>query len=335
MIPLIGLWAGTIAVTGWPTAALAQARTMHPRALTEVGGIRPEGDPLLLPLRAVADDSTIYVFDNGDQQVKAFDWKGRARWRLGRKGAGPGEFLAVTGFTRAHDGRLWVYDAANARISLVSPAGAIERMIRPSRVLMPGGAVPLRSGGFLAQVLSSGPFLARFDSSGEFVDALPVPPDLAGRTVLEAHVVGDVSEGYPLFGALQGDRFYVVSPTGDSVRGYRGVQPMEFSKWQATKVVGPGGSKEDGMRPIPGNKTGALSVIRQGTDLLVLIGAAAEPSHRMVDVYEFASGKYRESFLLPGPCNTLASAGKRLVCMRLNPVPEVVIWEPASQPGGH
>lgn len=311
-----------------PEAGLAQARTMRPRMLAEVGGISPEGDPLLLPLRAVADDSTIYVFDNGDHSLKAFDWHGRPRWTLGRQGAGPGEFAVVTGFTRAADGRLWVSDAGNARVIVVSPAGEVERQIRPARVLMPGGAVPLADGGFLAQTLAAGPFLARFDAQGVFTRALEVPPDLVGRSVLEAHMVGDISEGYPLFGALQGDRFYVVSPTGDAVRGYRGVQPMEFPKWQATKVAGPRGAKVDAMRPVPGNLSGVLSVVRQGGELMVLIGSAAEPSHQVVDVYDFERGKYRESFLLPGPCNTLASVGHRLVCMRLNPVPTVLIWEP-------
>lgn len=304
----------------------AQERVWRQHDFAEDGGVRPDGDPLLAPFKVMADDSTLYLFDNGDFRLKAFDWAGRLRWAIGRSGSGPGEFRGVIATCISPQGEIWLYDKGNARISIVTPKGDIRREFRPQKLLI-SGVVPVKGGGFLAQVNSGSQFfLTLFDSIGVVVRALPVPKDLVGRNVLEAHVVGDRSGGRAVFSALETDRFYVVSDSGDQVQAYRGVQAMDFPKWTRTTITTGRGKKIEGIRPAPGNLSGSIATILSDDLILVLVGTIARDEFRTVDTYEMPSGRYRESFLLPAPCVSLAHVRGRFVCLQLDPVPQVRIW---------
>ncbi len=320
---IVGLAALLLLGAFSPTAA--QVRVWRQPVFAEDGGVSPEGDPLLVPFKVVADDSTLYLFDNGDLRLKAFDWEGRLRWALGRDGAGPGEFRGVTAACISPQGDIWLYDHRNARITIVTPLGVIRREFRPQRLLI-SGAVPVRGGGFLGQATSGSPFLVLFDSTGAVVRALPVPKDLVGRNVLEAHVVGDRSGGRSVFSALNTDRFYVVSDSGERVQAFRGVQAMDFPKWNRVTVTTPQGKKVEGIRPAPENLSGSVATILRDDAVLVLVGSIAKEEFRTVDVYELPRGRYRESFLLPAPCVSLAEVRSRLVCLQLDPAPQVRVW---------
>jgi hypothetical protein len=222
-------------------------------------------------------------------------------------------------------GDIWLYDHQNARITIVTPAGVIRREFRPQKLFI-SGAVPISGGGFLAQMTSGSPFLTVFDSVGALVRSLPVPEDLLGRNAFEAHVVGDRSGGLPVFSALNTDRFYVVGDSGDRVRAYRGVDAMDFPKWnRVTVTVGPG-KRVEGIRPAPGNLSGSVAVILRGSLAFVLVGSIAKDRFRTVDVYEMPAGRYKESFLLPAPCVSLSERRGRLLCLQVDPVPQVRIW---------
>jgi hypothetical protein len=316
------------------SSLIAQERRWVPQGLTRVGGIAAEGDALLQPLKAVADDSAIYVFDNGDHQLKAFDLHGRPRWKVGRRGQGPGEFTGVTATSLSSSGDIWLYDTGNLRITVIAPDGHIRWEVRSSRLLLPGGAVPLPNGSYLAQTNSAGPFLARFDSTGAMLAALPVPPDLAGRNVLEAHVVGDRSGGYVVFSALHSDRFYLIDEGTLRVRSYRGVERMAFPKWYSSTITTARGERVEGIRPAPGNPTGAVAALVLGQTVQVLMGSVADSPFRTVDMFAVASGAYLGSYRLPVSCTTLTLATRSLVCLQLDPAPQVHVWAlaPGAEP---
>ena len=318
-------WIAMLALT-LASPVMGQERRWVPHDLTRVGGITAEGDALLQPLKAVADDSAIYVFDNGDHRLKAFDLDGTLRWSVGRRGQGPGEFTGVTATCLSPIGDIWLYDTGNLRITVVSPSGQIKREFRSSRLLLPGGAVPLPDGTYLAQTNSAGPFLARFDSVGAILEALPVPPDLKGRNVLEAHAVGDRSGGYAIFSSLHSDRFYLVNEVSRRVKSYRGVERMDFPKWFTSSITTATGKKVEGIRPAAGNPTGAVAAVVLDQTAQVLVGSVAATPFRTVDLFEVETGAYKGSYLLPVPCTTLTLASRRLVCLQLDPAPQVHVW---------
>lgn len=95
---------------------------------------------------AAGPDGTIYVFDAGDQMVKAYTAAGRFVRRFGRRGMGPGEFTHPVGLRV--DSVVTVFDAAQNRYSAFSLAGEHRRTRRLSA---PGGVAlatryPLRDG---------------------------------------------------------------------------------------------------------------------------------------------------------------------------------------------
>ena len=63
------------------------------------------------------------VFDDGDRSLKVYEEDGSLRFRMGRRGQGPGEFEDVwMNHGLSPQGRIVITDGTNARITLVDPA---------------------------------------------------------------------------------------------------------------------------------------------------------------------------------------------------------------------
>ena len=84
------------------------------------GGVPPGDETLANPYWLAADDSTIYVFDLADATLKAFAYDGRVRWRFGRAGKGPGEFVSATDVQLDTQGHIWIADGGTLRLTRVS-----------------------------------------------------------------------------------------------------------------------------------------------------------------------------------------------------------------------
>jgi len=98
----------------------------------------------LVPIRslAVAPDGTIAVTQDQDGAVRFFTSSGEALGSFGRNGEGPGEFRGLNRLGWLAD-TLWVLDAMQARITLISPERELVRTIRtPTRA----GPAPADSG---------------------------------------------------------------------------------------------------------------------------------------------------------------------------------------------
>jgi hypothetical protein len=65
----------------------------------------------------------VWVFDRPSRSIFLFDSVGKLVRRIGRRGAGPGEFNDNGGMVVLNDQRLAQWDPSNARISFFSPAG--------------------------------------------------------------------------------------------------------------------------------------------------------------------------------------------------------------------
>lgn len=66
----------------------------------------------------VSDDGRVAILDGQAQDLRVFDAEGRYLRTLGRRGEGPGEMEGAWGIMQDADGRLWVPDHANHRMSV-------------------------------------------------------------------------------------------------------------------------------------------------------------------------------------------------------------------------
>jgi hypothetical protein len=137
----------------------------------------------------------------GNGSVRVYDSRGRFVRRIGRTGAGPGEYDGVEGLGLVGDTLLVVYDRGNRRISLYDSSGAYLRQF----AVEGGGLAPLKSFAVLANGLvavrariarrSSDPLVVHtrfrlYRLTGELVDSLEVPPEAIGGFVLSIPSLG-------------------------------------------------------------------------------------------------------------------------------------------------
>ena len=134
-----------------------------------IGTLEGTGPDLFGRISALEVDESgnIYVFESQAQELRVFDSAGRHIRTIGREGGGPGEFKQGIGMAWAPDGKLWVVDPGNVRISVFDTAGAYVTM---KRIL----------GGYVMT-----PWPGRFDQSGNFYHyGLDVAAEPGGRFVM-------------------------------------------------------------------------------------------------------------------------------------------------------
>lgn len=128
-----------------------------------------------------------YVFDNDSRSVLRFGPDGALIDRIGREGAGPGEFRQNGGMVILPDGGLAQWDSRNARITIFDSAGTVRETWpvpggfstsnglytdRTGRLYLRRPVTPPREGEILGRM-----GLVPLDSGGVFADSL-APPDL-------------------------------------------------------------------------------------------------------------------------------------------------------------
>lgn len=179
----------------------------------------------------------LYVFDQGAKTVLVFGADGALQRRIGRQGAGPGEFNRNGGMVIDTADRLVQWDAGNARVSFFSREGRFD-----SSWVVPGGfstSHGLRTDNSGALYLyrpvtppRDGEILGRFGlvklgPGGTWTDSL-VPPDLPWeRVVYVARVDGNTSATSP----AHAERFHWQwHPDGHFVSAGGGRYAVELSR---------------------------------------------------------------------------------------------------------
>ena len=98
---------------------------LNPR-ISYPGAIRLPGNRMLVP--------------DGDQ-LKVFDATGHLVMKMGRAGAGPGEFRTTQGVCRFRGDSILAWDVGNRRISIWSPDGKLAREFTPAGFAEVGGCL--------------------------------------------------------------------------------------------------------------------------------------------------------------------------------------------------
>ena len=132
---------------------------------------------------AVTGDGHIYAFDGQANQLRRYDSLGTFVSNVGRKGGGPGEYDRVNGLAVAPDGRVFLWDAGNARVTIYSTDGEPLTTYRLQGGFFTSNAVTLDSAGRVyTRVTIFGPdpskwhaVLVRYGVDGTPVDTIQVP----------------------------------------------------------------------------------------------------------------------------------------------------------------
>jgi hypothetical protein len=134
--------------------------------------------PLVAPMKlAVSPQSgTIALPDFSEGHVRLFDSTGRHLRTLGRKGHGPGEFIAPVSAAWDARGNLHVLDIQRALVSVFDSAGTHVREVSLVNIGTALDFATLPDGGYLLLGSPSPPdLLTRIDSAGDIVRSyLPV-----------------------------------------------------------------------------------------------------------------------------------------------------------------
>ena len=118
---------GAVRVTNIPAANVTPMWTLvEELRVGSVDGDGPDGFGYLKGL-VVLDGGGFAVLDSEVQELRVFGPDGAYVATHGRKGQGPGEFVDANGLMLGPNGRIWVPDARNGRMSIFDPKdGFIE-----------------------------------------------------------------------------------------------------------------------------------------------------------------------------------------------------------------
>jgi streptogramin lyase len=137
---------------------------------------------------AVGPDGRVFVRDLQTPAIWLYDATGRVVRRVGRAGAGPGEYDRINGIAVRPDGHLIAWDAGNARLNVYDPAGEFVTSWRlPITGTYMSNAVTADTQNRVW--LNASPRLV-YDALGALVDSVAVPDYSTDTPVLRARREG-------------------------------------------------------------------------------------------------------------------------------------------------
>lgn len=288
------------------------------------------GDELLLP-GSIATNAVgnIITFDYGAMEVRAFGRNGKALWRVGRKGGGPGEFRNVMDLKLRSNGEIAVLDMANRRITTLSSSGKLKRTL-PIKV----------SASRFVPSADTNSFTLAGDDSLTLWSNVALDGRLKSRMLMPASLVASSGIAREQFTAPLGprsvmayrwsDKLLVLAPDGAVQSIIDGVEPVTLpgvKKYPLKSGRFSGAVSRVDPKAVPG----ALSVATNGHSIFVLFSGATEMRGRIVDVYDAEQGEYRGSYLLPVSSQEIAILPDgAIVTLRMEPVPALDVWAASS-----
>lgn len=288
----------------------------------------PGEDTLLYAADQVqASEKGFWVLDRIGHRVAHFGWDGAHRWYAGRRGEGPGELLSPRLISLDDEGRVWVVDHGTGRISGFDDSGALQAEVPLGNI---EGTLAL----FVAS--SSGD---RFLGMNFTEDLRPMVVDRGGRVSGgRPFSLPDAAGtwGFALQGlvarAPDGDRWVYAFSSGDGMFRMDGVNPVGARIRYPEAIPFPrmieevevDGERTSTIRRLDAPNFSARGLaVAQGRILVHFMGDTLDQG-RILDLYDFASGTYERSLLLPR--YGLMSAWEDRILLAINdPVPEILV----------
>lgn len=218
-----------------PRSILTQPATAKLTPIRTIGALDGPPEYAFGQLGEIAVDrrGRMYTYDEKDHQLRAYDAAGRFVTKIGRRGAGSGEYQSVVGVAIVADSLVAIHDPSLARITLFEPSGKLHRIISEPRATSWGGAsffgdnagrvyvrIPVRKPGATEQTDESRAFAGArflgFDMKGRLVDSIPVVlPQLAAPQPRSFRLL--LAEGGHL--AFRSSPDVVPAPDGSMIAG--------------------------------------------------------------------------------------------------------------------
>ncbi|MGV3707880.1 MAG: thioredoxin domain-containing protein [Gemmatimonas sp.] len=300
-----------------------------PRLLRSITGT--PGDELLIPgSLATSATGDIVVFDFGSMELRAFNTAGQPRWRIGRKGGGPGEFRNAMDVKATNDSNLAVIDMGNRRITVVNAAGKLRRMIPVP--LSGSRLIPLAKAATYALTnTDSGGLWVSIDARGTRIARNHAPADLATRDGLEREAYSTPTRTGSALSFRWSDQLAILDHEGRITRRVNGIEPVPFPGIRSYPMkMGRFSGHVSRINPRAPEATRAIT--SDGERLYVLFSGTSTLRGRIVDVYDADSANYKGSFELPSAATELTALPNGLMAtLRLDPIPTIDVWSLPSR----
>lgn len=294
-----------------------------------IGGAEDDST-LNSPFRLAASPMGVHLLDYHPKRVLLYGHDGRRLWAFGREGAGPDEFRDPRDLKVDTDGRTWVLDPANARVTVLDSNGSVLRRLplgnlqnSPRELLTAGGTGAL----LMADARGENP-LVRIDSAGRVVERDPFPwSGFAGLEYLATQVIAASSPwtGDWVMAFRMGDGFFT-SRGGTVGPRHWFVEHVPFPEVVVTRN---GGTTTWRHRERPVDA--AISVTLSRERVYVLFGGTTGDRVKMVDSYSLRDGSYQGTYRLPRGFTEIAWYDGGLYTLAERPYPELAYWKPAGE----
>lgn len=299
-----------------------QIREVEWTTVLRVGGTESD-TTFYLPTSLEADGSDLYVLDHGRRAIARLDSDGEIAWWFGGPGRGPDEFMHVRDLELDREGRLWVLDVGNARLTVLDRDGEVLTRTPIRDIAGAEQIVPLSgSRAVLVTLTRAKPLVVIDVESGKTIRQLEMP--WSEYRKIEPLAAQMRAAGY-------GDRFVLAFTIGNGFFTFQGTAPLpyygtfvEHTRFPAVITERDGNSETRRFDRKPVFSAYALDV--DSTRIHVLFAGQTDDRYAIVDIYALSSGLYLHSVRLPRRVSTIAVSGNRVYGIYSDPYPAVVGW---------
>lgn len=268
------------------------------------------GDPnhIFYKPRCVTRDEkgNIYLLDSGNYRIQVFDNEGKFRLSFGKKGEGPGEFLAMNIIKYLNDQKLYVIDNRLRRISIFEANGNFKHSFNTKGIYQ--DIIMLKNGNIVAanlQFREDHRPIHIFDQRGNLIDRFGTveepSPGYFEKTKSFPRLVSELSYAHSFHLAVDStDNIYYSQSNPYNIKKYdsHGTFINSFGKkWDLDFNYYPNKKRIDG-RIISGlpkilAAAGNISIFDNKYIFIQIIDA--QDKKRWIDVYNL-DGKYVTSY---------------------------------------
>ena len=297
------------------------------------GGKREE-DLFALPRDMVASPDGIYLADGGALEILAFDTTGKLKWKAGRKGGGPGEFLELTDITLDAFGNVVLLDSHNGRVTWIGRTGALMRTASTGALGWPSSVCVFANDQLLLTVASSTGYLAFADRKGQRLNeqkfpwpTIPNPPQF----LLSSHLARGIARDDCWLATTFGFGLARIASNGR-------MSTNPFIEQVAAPVIRtvPTTAEKKGGQFLESGDNAALSAFTEGDTLFVFFMGKATSDKPLLDLYD-TRGHYIESWPVPDGERVTYSHGILYTLVNGMENPALEAWKaaPTKAPAKH
>lgn len=279
------------------------------------------GDTILANPSVIRASSTgVYVLDRSIHRVTALDSLGEAFWSFGSRGGGPNEFQNPRDMRVDASERVLVYDPGNMRIVALDPNGKPIARIPLGDVMEGDQMLPISESTILIATYGHETPMVVLNWDGAVVARFDLPWGEFGQ-------LSAVTRQGLLFG--QDQAWGYGFSMGNGWFGYEGLAARpdtgRYVEHTPFPILVQSSSGNTSVRRLAQlvSCSACTIVLDEGT-LYVHFGGETELMQRLVDTYEWESGDYLGTLLLPRWAETMDVRGRRFYLGFSDPYPQLL-----------